>query len=339
MNGETKTGIWRSKLNLFAQVLKNDLLAAGNLAVERKRRFLGPSMRERKEGSVQGHHGRGHVFWISILIILIIGSISTARAESLDLEGQSGGITTPFAYTVESKANGASFPAVAFHLLSGGDVVGTHFQMSVTVGFLSRAEVGITRSAVSEGSSEPLSGLFDRGFSIFHGKMLLVPENEGNAAVPAISAGFLARYQRKHIEGGLGAATQNGDFFVTATKTISQIERAPVVLSGGVKVTNASIMGLAGNSPTWAWCGFIFAGVNVGGRVLLGAEYTQQPEGIKDMAGTDVPGTAAFLLRLLPDANGRLSIDVGLLSLAGTIGENLDVKADDRYFLGAGYRF
>jgi len=288
---------------------------------------------------MQSRYYLRYVFWTAVLISIIPSLTNTACAQSLNLEGQSGGLATPFAYTLESKPNRISFPAAAFHLLNGGDVVGTHFQVSLAVGFLNRVEAGFTRSAVSEGSCEPLSNLFDRGFSIIHGKAALVLEGTGNANMPAISAGVLARYQRGHIEGGLGAATQNGDIFVTATKTINRIEQAPVILSGGLKATNASIMGLAGNSPSWDLCGFAFAGVNVGGLVLVGAEYAQQPREIEDFDNADVPGIVTFLVRLTPDDKARLAVEAGVISLGDVIGPGLEVKADSRYFFGVGYRF
>jgi len=273
------------------------------------------------------------------LIVLISGAGTTARAQSLNWEGQSGGLVTPFAYTVESRPDGISYPAISFHLLSGGEVVGTHYQSSVTVGFLSRVEVGYTRSSVTAGTSEPASGLFDRGFNIFHGKVVLVPENAGGRHVPAISAGFVVRYQSQHLEGNIGSATQNGDFVVVATKTFNQIKHAPVVLSGGVKATNAALMGLAGNAPDWTWCGFFFAGVNLGGKVLVGGEYAQQPSSIEGIDGADVPGTYTFMARFVPDRKARLSIDVALASLGDAIGEGLDINANNRFTFGVGYRF
>jgi hypothetical protein len=279
------------------------------------------------------------VIRLAMLIVAVSGLTDAALAQSLNLEGQSGGVATPFAYTLASRPNGISLPSASFHLLSGGDVVGTHFQVSLAVGFLNRAEVGFTRSAVSEGSSQPFSNLFDRGFGILQGKVALIHEGDCAKNMPAVSAGFVTRYQRKHIEGGLGTATQNGDIYVTATKTIGPIEQAHLVLNGGLKATNASIMGLAGNSPSWALCGFAFAGVKVGGAVLIGAEYVQQPEEIEEFDGTDVPGVVTLLARVTPGAEARLAVEAGMISLGDEIGPGLDVEADNRFFFGAGYRF
>ncbi len=40
----------------------------------------------------------------------------------------------------------------------------------------------------------------------------------------------------------------NGDFYIVATKTVTQVKGLPFVLSFGEKVTNASILGIAGNA-------------------------------------------------------------------------------------------
>ena len=41
----------------------------------------------------------------------------------------------------------------------------------------------------------------------------------------------------------------NGDVYLVATKTMTQTKRVPVLLNFGVKATNASIWGIAGNAP------------------------------------------------------------------------------------------
>ncbi len=281
-------------------------------------------------------------FRIATLILLVVSVTGGVRAQSLNWEGQVGGVMTPFAYVVESKDAGISLPAAAFHLLSGGDVVGTHYYGSLTVGFLNRAEVGYSRAAITtaaEEDSHPLTSLFDRGFNIIHGKVILLKEDSSGLSLPAISAGFVTRFQQEHIEGGLGSATKNGDIYVVVTKTSDLIQFAPVVLSGGVKVTNASLMGLAGNAPEWAWRGFVFGGINLGSRLLLGAEFMQQPEQIEFLAGADLPATISFLARLVPDPKSRLSIDAAVIRAGDEIGDDLNIKADNRFSFGLSYRF
>ncbi len=78
---------------------------------------------------------------ILMLFACFAGSVC---AQSLNLEGQTGGAATPFAYTTPSKPESISLPAAAFHLLSGGDIVGTHYQISLTAGAFERLEFGYT---------------------------------------------------------------------------------------------------------------------------------------------------------------------------------------------------
>jgi hypothetical protein len=278
------------------------------------------------------------------LVIAIISLASSVSAQSLNLEGQTGGMATPFAYVIESKPGRVGAPAAGLRWLSGGDAVGDRFQMSAIIGFLGRLEVGYTKGAVShaaEGSidTDEVAKIFDRGFMIVHAKAILVPENSGGTGAPAISVGFAYRFQRSSLEGVPGAQVSNGDIYVVATKTFSQITQAPIVISGGVKGTNATPFSFAGNSTGWVARGFVFAGVKLGGKVLVGAEYAQQPKEIDGVPDVSMPATTAFLVRVVPDQKAKLSVEASLVSLGGDIGGGVDIKAKNRFALGIGYRF
>lgn len=112
----------------------------------------------------------------------------------------------------------------------------------------------------------------------------------------------------------------------------------PIVVSGGVKASNASLFGFAGNAPGWSPCGFFFGGVNLGGRVLLGGEYAQQPKEIEGMRATKVPGTVTALVRFTPDPGARLSVEMLFINLGDDIG-GLKIGAKNRFAFGIGYRF
>ncbi len=69
------------------------------------------------------------------------------KAQNLTLEGQTGGFLTPTAYVVfAEKGQTFSHPAVGFHFIDAKTVIGNIETLSVTEGFLNRAEVGYTRS-------------------------------------------------------------------------------------------------------------------------------------------------------------------------------------------------
>ena len=295
---------------------------------------------------------------------LCIGN--AASAQSLNWEGQTGALITPFAYTAKSPAKGFGMPEVSFHYLSGGAYLNDAYQASVTVGFLERAEVGYTRTFVSDvNDTTPtaLNHLFDEGFNTFHGKVNLIPENMGKTTwVPAISVGFVAR---TNVERGALAlvnisttpnphtSTENYDFYLVGTKTISQIKHVPILLSAGVKGTNASILGIVGNAPDWearafGAVGFVFTPGKQ--TLILGAEVLQEPNQIAAktggpaFAGVSIPTTLTYFARFVP-SGVPLNFDLGVAQIAGCIarpctddvGINLHARA--RVGIGISYRF
>jgi hypothetical protein len=283
----------------------------------------------------------GSVCQVAALIIATVGFAASVSAQSLNLEGQTGGMVTPFAYVIESEPGHAGAPAIGFHWLNGGEAVGDRFQLSAIIGFVGRLEVGYTKGAVSQGSidTDEVAKIFDRGFMMVHAKAILVPENSGGTNAPAVSVGFAYRFQRSSLEGVPGSPVRNGDICVVATKTFSQIKQAPIVISAGVKGTNATPFSFAGNSTGWVARGFVFAGVKLGGKVLVGAEYAQQPKEIEGVPDVSMPATTAFLVRIVPDRKSKLSLEASLVSLGGDIGAGVDIKANNRFALGIGYRF
>jgi hypothetical protein len=126
--------------------------------------------------------------------------------------------------------------------------------------------------------------LWSREFNTFHGKVNLLRERRGG--LPAVSVGFVARTQVRNVGGVLqGQDTHNQDFYVVATKTITRIRWLPLVFNGGVKATNASLLGLAGNAPGYSARGFGAAGFAFKGpgrsTILLGSEVLQEPREIE----------------------------------------------------------
>ncbi|MEZ5306030.1 MAG: DUF3034 family protein [Pyrinomonadaceae bacterium] len=280
---------------------------------------------------------------VIVVIYLFSGSISVLKAQGLNWEGQTGALLTPFAYTSKSDEKTFGKPQVSFHYLAAGDVIGNHIQTSVTVGAAKRVEFGYTRNIAIEGGS-PLAPLFSKDINIFHGKVNIVEENAGNSkALPAISAGFVARTNVKRAGGYLADQTEtNGDVYVVATKTITQIKGLPIVLSGGVKATNASVMGIAGNSPDWKARGFGTVAAVVSGSskttVIVGAEAVQQPKYVKGLPGATVPTSFSYFTRIIPN-KVPMAIDLAIVQAAGEIAPGVDLKARARFGMGISYQF
>jgi hypothetical protein len=266
-------------------------------------------------------------------------------AQGLNWEGQTGAFITPFAYTSASPSKGMGRPQLSFHYLDGGSVIGGLAQSSVTVGFLKRFEMGVTRTSTLGGSTPGLSPLFEGGFNTFHGKINFLPENTGGQFMPALSVGFVTRRQVRHVGGVLnGSDTHNGDYCIVATKTITQIKGLPILLSGGYKQTNASVFGIAGNATAWQGrcfgTGAIVLSGPGGSAIIAGAEFAQQPHYIQGLPGATVPTSFAYFFRIIPAPERlNLNIDLGLAQAAGEIAPGLDLLARNQFALGISYQF
>jgi len=134
--------------------------------------------------------------------------------------------------------------------------------------------------------------------------------------------------------------TTNADGYVVATKTITQTP-IPVLLSAGVRATNASLFGLGGNAPDFVARGFgavafVFKGP-AKSTVILGSEVSQQPRRIEGLPLADVPTTLTYAARIVPFAKKKLNVDFGVLQAAGTIEPGVNLKARARFAFGISY--
>ena len=309
--------------------------------------------------------------WIALSLFAITVLSQTAFAQGLNWEGQTGALITPFAYTAASPARKFGKPEVAFHYLNTGNVIGNDYQFSITEGLGNRFEAGFTQAFSSSGSS-PLTSLFSNGFSELHGKFTVVPENSFHSKwVPAIAVGAIGRFGAERVTYYVtgqnltpGSSDKNGDFYIVATKTVTQVKALPFVLSLGDKVTNASVMGVAGNAGNalnagQRWQGRLFgaAAFVIHGpaksALIFGAEALQEPRYVQGLnnyltgvAGTrvsaNIPTSLAYFVRVVPNLKGSpLQVDLGVAQFAGKIAPGylptLDARA--RVGMGISYHF
>jgi len=281
----------------------------------------------------------------SLLLIFVTLVVPAGQAQNLNWEGQTGAFVTPFAYTSASPSGGFGLPSASFHYLDGGNVLGGFFEVSGTVGFLKRFEAGYTRALNSDGSVPALSPLFDGGFNIFHGKANVLGENAGkHSYIPAISIGFVARTNVRRVGGVLDSKdTHNEDVYLVATKTITYFKALPIVANVGVKGTNASVLGIAGNAPNWQARAFGAVGLVVPGpaksKVIFGSEVLQEPREIKGLPGAELPTTLTYFARVIPRAELPLNVDFGVAQVANKIMPGVELHARSQFALGASYRF
>jgi len=277
------------------------------------------------------------------LLLTMVADVQSVLAQSLNWEGQTGVFVTPLAYTAASSKNGLGDPVVAFHFLNGGTVLGNFYQASVTEGALGRTEFGYTRDFHSQGGTAGLSNLWGSGFNSFHGKVNFVSENSAKQKwLPAISAGFVARTQVHNVGGWIGGRrTNNADFYVVASKTVTQSKKLPIVLNAGYKATDASVLGLAGNAPAYRGRAFGAAAFVLKGpahsSIILGSEVLQEPRSVQSLPGAIVPTTITYAARIVPLAERKFNVDFGVAQAAGQIMPGVNLYARHQFALGISY--
>jgi hypothetical protein len=287
-------------------------------------------------------------FLAAFSFFLMLAFSSTSFAQGLNWEGQTGAFLTPFAYTVASPDAKFGKPEVAFHYLNSGSVVGNDYQLSITEGVAKHFEFGYTSAFSSLGSS-PDSEMFGRGFNEFHGKLKVVNENAFKTKwVPAIAVGSIGRIGEERVTwfaAGTGTPTNtNGDFYVVATKTVTQVKSLPFLLSFGEKVTNASILGIAGNAPHWQGRLFGAAAFVVKGpksSLIFGSEALQQPRYVQGLGTTaTIPTSLSYFVRAVPRIEGSpLQVDFAIAQVAGKIAPGVDLQARSQACMGVSYHF
>jgi hypothetical protein len=272
---------------------------------------------------------------------LLVGGV--LRAQNLGLEGETGVFVTPLAYTVASPAKNLGMPVLGFHFLDAGSVIGTFSKISITEGAFGRVEFGYTRDVHTAADSPALSPLWHPGFNIAHGKVNLLGENAGKRNwVPAISVGFLVRTQVRNVGGVInGKDTRNGDVYIVASKTVTQIRGLPILLSGGLRGTNAELWGIGGNATRFQGRAFGAAVLVLKGparsSVAFASEIAQQPPHPEHLGPAVIPTTLTYDVRVAPIPERKFNIDFGVAQIANHILSGADLKARHQVAMGISY--
>ena len=283
----------------------------------------------------------------AILLTLTLSLHKPCFAQQLTLEGQTGGFITPTAYTVSSPGHFFSHPAVGFHFVNAGNVIGSVYALSITEGFANRFELGYTRSLHSNGDNPFLSPFWEyNGFNVFHGKANVLPENFAHLPfLPAVGVGFVVRTQDHYVSGALANTTYNNeDVYIAATKDFTHAaRRLPLLINFGFKGTNASIYGVGGNSP--AFVGRLFGGVGFPlpgpfkTAIIPAAGFTQEPRSVKNLPGAVIPTTLDYAVRITQRENAHFAFDAGVGQVAGEILPGVNLNARAVFGMGLSYKF
>jgi hypothetical protein len=292
--------------------------------------------------------------WLLIALLAALSFAATAaQAQNLSFEGPTGILVTPLASVSPSPANGVGHPAIAYHILVGGPVLGVFNTVSLTEGFAKRFEAGYTREDHSAGDTAGLSPLWTNGINIIHGKANIVPENAFKTKwVPAISVGGILRTNDSNVFDGTNGQTKtNGDLYLVATKVITQIDKkVPVLINAGVRGTNSSLWGLGGNAPNFTAGGFGALAFVITGpgksTIILASEAIQQPRTIKttnkfgvSSGAFYIPPTVDYAVRVVPSPKHKLNLDFGILQAAGRIAPGVNLQARTTEAIGVSYGF
>ena len=319
-------------------------------------------------------------FWTVLLLIPFLGmSVLAARAQSLGYEGPTGIFVTPLALTAGSPAKGIGSPSVSYHFLAGGPVVGDFSTVSITAGFGKRFEAGYTSEFHAGGSSSGLSPLWNSGLDIVHAKVNITPKPLAKLGVISVGGIYRANDQIGVHINNLAAElitaagikpviaaqkTANGDIYVVATHIITQTKPVPIILSAGIRGTNASLWGLGGNSPgfegkVFGSAAFVITGPRKS-SFILASEVAEQPQHIESATATatlgsskaatlfDIPTSEVYAIRIVPFAKIKLNIDAGVLHAGGNIDNpllnalagghvNLDMRARAAFAVSYGF--
>ena len=282
---------------------------------------------------------------------LVLTSAKPLHAQGLGWEGETGVFVTPLAYTASAEGQ-KIHPVVAYHYLNAGPVIGDFHEASIEIGVWKRLEFGYTHEFHVFGGDPNLSPLWQNGFDIFNGKVNLVPENYGKHKwVPAISTGFVVRPNVRNVGNWVEGSAVNpahvsgmsdGDIYAVASKFVP-LKPIPVILSGGVRGTDAVLWGMGGNAPDWqarafGSAAFVFRAPRKS-TLILASEVAQQPHHPLDFPTLNIPTTLTYAMRFIPPAKYKVNFDVGVAQIAGNVMPGVNLQARHQVGVQMSYAF
>jgi hypothetical protein len=298
--------------------------------------------------------------------MLLTGRVN---AQNLTLEGYTGGFITPTAYVVPSeKGQLFSHPAVGYHFIGSNAVIGDMHTFGIAEGIGNRAEVSYGRNVHITGDSANFSQLWHfNGMNIIAGKIVAIKDGEFHKYMPGVAVGGITRTQDRFVSSPaaqlavesnnyycviesapLGClvvpipATKsysNGDVYIVATKTWAK-PPVPFLATFGWKMTNASILGIGGQSTRFMGRFFGGLGIPLPGpwktAIIPSAGFVQEPPQIQNLSAllvapptymppspAHIPTTLDYAIRVTQREHPHFTFDIGVGQVAGMIGTTL----------------
>jgi hypothetical protein len=139
-------------------------------------------------------------------------------------------------------------------MVDAGPVAGDYINVSLEEGFGNWLEFGYTRGNHTDGGNPNFSPLFNyAGMNIFNAKAKVVAESAHHHAwVPALAIGGAVRTNVPYVSQTFAKTNAtNGDIYGVGSKVVVVEKTLPLLLSGGVRGTNAEVYGYGGNATHW----------------------------------------------------------------------------------------
>ncbi|MGD0520751.1 MAG: hypothetical protein ABSA48_05790 [Terracidiphilus sp.] len=286
------------------------------------------------------------------------------NAQNLTLEGYTGGFITPTAYVVPSeKGQLFSHPAIGYHFIASNAVIGDIHTFGIAEGIGNRAEVAYGRNVHITGDSTSFSQLWHfNGMNIFSGKIVAIKDGEFHKFMPGVAVGGITRTQDRFVSSPAAQLAvefydatcectpvpipaaksySNGDVYIVATKTWAK-PPVPFLATFGWKMTNASILGLGGQSTRFMGRFFGGLGLPLPGpwktaiipsagamqeppqiQNLSALLFSMSPEGPVPGAPAHIPTTLDYAIRVTQREHPHFTFDIGVGQVAGMIGTTL----------------
>jgi hypothetical protein len=307
------------------------------------------------------HSMERFVFTALIALVFMVGFSPRANAQGLGWEGETGVFVTPLAYT-QATEDGRPRVTAAYHYLNAGSVIGDFHEASIEVGIGKRIEFGYTHEFHSFGSeNNSLSTLWQNGFEIYNAKVNVIPEGFKNKWIPAVSIGGIARTGVRNVgnyvkdtypqyggDPSRNSGRNDGDIYLVGSKKLPT-GKAPLLISAGVRGTDAVLWGMGGNAPEWSAQAFgsvaLVCPLPHKNTVIFASEAAHQPhhpymfDGKNGTTKLNIPTTLTYAARYIPNWKYKVNFDVGVAQIAGKVANGVDLKARHQVGVQMSYAF
>jgi len=278
-------------------------------------------------------------------VVTLFANANDTYGQALTMDGQSGVFFQPWANVVPSAARKWNGPTLSYHAVTAGPVAGDYFNVSLEEGFGNWLELGYTRGNHTDGGDPTFSPLFNyAGMNIFNIKAKVISEDAHHLKwVPAVALGGVLRTNVPYVSQTFAHKNAtNGDIYGVATKVVVIDKKLPVLLSGGVRGTNAEVYGYGGNSTDWQARAFGAIGFPIPIKQILIAptfEVDQEPHHLAYVTYANIPTTLIYAVRISRYPDMKWSVDIGTGHVVSSAAPGVNLKANNALAVALDYRF